>query len=268
MWDRDIPLSLPRCFDGSEQAWAQHRQTKEQLAFEDWLRNANALLLRRYGVDYRELPDDNYRAHFDAGEDPHAMVGAVSVQEIVAECGEDAATRILDALERQSWADDGIPAEGVLVRYCTEQPALIHEQGKALAMRRASPPRGLVFVGERRSPKAQALGVSLQDGRLAARTLHDALRAADVDPAAAVYVNLFHDDPADRRPCENTLQAIRSLAAAGAVIVALGRAVQAGLHAAGVPFVPLTHPAARGAIRAKPVYQQHVRDALAGALRA
>jgi hypothetical protein len=135
-------------------------------------------------------------------------------------------------------------------------------------MSRAAPPRGLVFVGERRSPKAQALGVSLQDGRLAARTLHDALRAADVDPAAAVYVNLFHDDPADRRPCENAVQAIRSLAAAGALIVALGRHVQAGLRAAGVPFVPLTHPAARGAIRARPVYQQHVRDALAGALQA
>lgn len=111
-------------------------------------------------------------------------------------------------------------------------------------------------------------GVSLIDGRLAAKTLHEALRACSVAPERSVFLNLFHDHTADRWPCENALQAIRSLAAAGAVIVALGRAVQAGLHAAGVPFVPLTHPAARGAIRAKPVYQQHVRDTLAGALHA
>ena len=135
-------------------------------------------------------------------------------------------------------------------------------------MARSSTMQQLVFVGERRSHRAARMGVSLQDGRLAARTLHDALRAAHVDPAAAVYFNLFHDDPADRRPCENAVQAIRSLAAAGALIVALGRHVQAGLRAAGVPFVPLTHPAARGAIRARSVYQQHLRDALAGALRA
>jgi hypothetical protein len=70
----------------------------------------------------------------EPGHEPR--VAAVSVQEILAECGEDAAKRILDDLERQSWADDGNPTEGVLVRYCTEQPELIREQ------RAAPPPRG------------------------------------------------------------------------------------------------------------------------------
>lgn len=120
----------------------------------------------------------------------------------------------------------------------------------------------LVFVGERRSRRAVELGAHWTDGRLCAKTLHDALQRAGVDPAHVVFLNLFHDEPADHLPCENALQAVRSLAGTGARIVALGRRVQAALTRAGVAHVGLVHPAARGAIRARAEYQAHVAAVL------
>ena len=51
----------------------------------------------------------------------------------------------------------------------------------------------LVFVGERRSRRARAMGVSWSDGRLAACTLHAALRACGIDPTTVTFVNLFQD---------------------------------------------------------------------------
>lgn len=128
--------------------------------------------------------------------------------------------------------------------------------------RRPAEETPLVFVGERRSRRAVELGAHWTNGRLCAKTLHDALRRAGVDPAHVVFLNLFHDEPADGLPCDNALQAVRSLAGTGARIVALGRRVQAALTRAGVAHVGLVHPAARGAIRARAAYQAHVAAAL------
>jgi hypothetical protein len=106
------------------------------------------------------------------------------------------------------------------------------------------------------------LGVHWTDGRLCARTLHDALRCAGIDPAHVVFLNLFHDEPGDRLPCANSLQTVRSLALTGATVVALGRRVQAALTRAGIAHLRLVHPAARGVIRARAAYRQHVADIL------
>ena len=61
-------------------------------------------------------------------------------------------------------------------------------------------PSRFVFVGERRSQRAIHLGAHWTDGWLCARTLHEALHGAKIDPASAVFVNLYHDEPADRAP--------------------------------------------------------------------
>ena len=53
--------------------------------------------------------------------------------------------------------------------------------------------RRYVFVGEKRSRRAIAMAVSWADGRLAGRTLHEALRAAALDPAEQLYLNAFVD---------------------------------------------------------------------------
>lgn len=118
-----------------------------------------------------------------------------------------------------------------------------------------------VFVGERRSSRAIALGVHWEDGRLAARTLHDALRALGLDPARQTYVNLFCEtDP--RAVDADILASIHRYDRAGVTIVAMGRPVQAVLTRAGVAHLRLIHPAARGSIRARSAYQAHVAAVL------
>ena len=117
--------------------------------------------------------------------------------------------------------------------------------------------RRYVFVGEKRSRRAIAMAVRWENGRLAARTLHDALRAAGLEPAEQRYLNAFLVgegwtlDPA-------ALATVRALADAGMPVVGMGRRVQAVLARAGVDHLPLVHPAARGAIRARAAYQAHV----------
>lgn len=124
-----------------------------------------------------------------------------------------------------------------------------------------SPTRRYVFVGDRRSRRAIALGVGWQDGRLAARTLHAALAAIGLDPREQTYLNIHRDG----EPCvvEPTAVArVRAWAEAGETIVGLGRAAQAALAQADVPHLRLIHPAARGTIRAHQAYQAHVAAVL------
>lgn len=115
-----------------------------------------------------------------------------------------------------------------------------------------------LFVGERRSPTAIARGWTWRDGRLAAKQLHDALRATGIDPDsdACAYVNLWTDGG------RAMFERLRKKSD-GRVIVALGSLVADALRAASVPHVALVHPAARGKIRKKARYAEHVRAALA-----
>jgi|GEM_PF-1843151 hypothetical protein len=118
-----------------------------------------------------------------------------------------------------------------------------------------------LFVGERRSKRAISMGVSWTDGRLAAKTLFAALRAAGVDPACCRFTNLY----LDTTPWEvndHALWMIADDAAAGDTIVALGERVRRALERAGVPFLPMVHPAARRSIRQTDRYQAHVASAL------
>jgi len=117
-----------------------------------------------------------------------------------------------------------------------------------------------VFVGERRSLKAQAMGVRWEDGRLAARTLHDALSAAGYEPLEQFYVNLFRDEALVID--ETALQMLRGLAARGLALVGMGKLVQAALTRFGLPYISMVHPAARGRIRRREVYQAHVAASL------
>jgi hypothetical protein len=118
-----------------------------------------------------------------------------------------------------------------------------------------------VFVGERRSRRAIRLGVRWEDGRLAGRTLHAALRAAGLDPEVQIYRNVYRDD-APRAIDPAVLAELQALAAAGRLVVGMGRPAQAVLDRAGIPHLRLIHPAARGAIRAGAAYRAHVAAVL------
>lgn len=122
-------------------------------------------------------------------------------------------------------------------------------------------PARFVFVGERRSSRAVALGVRWEDGRLCARTLHTALRAAGLDPERQTYLNVFCDDEPSVIDLA-ILARLRVMVDAGAVLIGMGCRVQVALRRAGLPHRPLIHPAARGAIRARASYQAPVAAVL------
>ena len=122
-----------------------------------------------------------------------------------------------------------------------------------------------VFVGERRSQRAMALNVTWLDGKLAAKTLHEALRAAGVSPESCIFVNLYFDGD-DWVVNGEVLITVRAAQKAGHVVIAMGRRVQRELTRASVPFLALVHPAARGSIRRRESYQAHVRDVLGTAV--
>lgn len=111
----------------------------------------------------------------------------------------------------------------------------------------------LLFVGERRSPAAVRMGVRWQDGRLAAKQLFDALRAAGFDPERCEFVNWW-----ERGSHQRVGEHIRR----GGLVVAMGRKVQRALKKTGVAHLGIVHPAARGAIRKKERYSEHIRDVL------
>ena len=111
----------------------------------------------------------------------------------------------------------------------------------------------ILFVGERRSPTAIRMRVRWEDGRLAAKQLFDAFDAIDFNKDRAVFVNLFEPKG------ERLVRFARSL---DVPVVAMGRKVQDKLAKLGLHFTPMVHPAARGAIRRKDLYTDHVRQVI------
>lgn len=120
-----------------------------------------------------------------------------------------------------------------------------------------------VFLGEKRSDRAIQMGVTWEDGRLAAKTLHEALLATGIDPADQRFLNVFCDGET-LVPNAVSLAEARRLASAGVQLVALGRLVERELRRAGLPHRAMVHPAARGAIRKRERYQAHVAAVLGG----
>lgn len=114
-----------------------------------------------------------------------------------------------------------------------------------------------LFVGECPSETAKRRGWSWADGRLAAKQLFDALVAIGIEPKRQDFVNLF-SGPA----CRVRGAALRKLRSTRRVVVALGSKVQSALRRKGIAFRPMIHPAARGKIRLKQRYADHVRSVL------
>jgi hypothetical protein len=124
-----------------------------------------------------------------------------------------------------------------------------------------------VFVGERPSPKAAAIGATWQNGRMAARTLHAALVEIGEAPDTHTFLNLWRTPglgPTRERIAPGVVGTLRREAAAGACVVALGKLVERELVRRGIPHRPMVHPAARGAIRKRERYVAHVRAVLRG----
>ena len=119
----------------------------------------------------------------------------------------------------------------------------------------------VVFVGDRRSPTAMRLGVTWYAGRLAAKTLFDALKTLGLSSEEYDVVNAYHDSG---RLDVATLRKVKEAQARGWLIIGMGQQAQKALTAFGIPHRPMVHPAARGGIRRREVYQAHVATVLQG----
>jgi hypothetical protein len=125
-----------------------------------------------------------------------------------------------------------------------------------------------VFVGEAPSKLARRIGANWRTGQLAAKVLHDALRAMRIDPAQQKYINLWADRLGRPRltrdyPYEYIWRAYGD----GYTIVAMGQKVHKALGneetiLQTIPHLTIVHPAARGKIRLRANYQAHVKEVL------
>ena len=113
----------------------------------------------------------------------------------------------------------------------------------------------LLIVGERRSNLAIKRGVRWEDEALAAVPLFQALRAAGIDPTKCRFINWFEDGEAVVRKHTGR-------------IVALGQKVQKAMTKAGISYIALVHPAARGKIRLRANYVAHVVSVMAAHMQA
>lgn len=122
-----------------------------------------------------------------------------------------------------------------------------------------------VFVGERQSPKAARGGHTWTNGKAAAHTLHAALRECGVDPEACHFLNLWRKPglgPTREPIAPGVLRQLKEATASGACVLAMGRLVQRELERRSIPHRPMVHPAARGRIRKRERYVEHVREVL------
>lgn len=122
-----------------------------------------------------------------------------------------------------------------------------------------------LFVGERPSLKAAEIGATWQNGRLAAKQLHDALWALNINPAEQLYCNLWTTPgvgPTAEPVSVDALAYIVAQHAQGRIVVGMGELVCYELRRYSIPHLQLIHPAARGSIRKKERYAAHVGSVL------
>lgn len=110
--------------------------------------------------------------------------------------------------------------------------------------------KNYLFVGEERSELAIIMGVTWEDGRLAAKTLFDALRFCGLQPRQQKFCNLFE---------MGGREIVREY---NGTIVAMGNKVSKELTKEGIKHLKIVHPAARGKIRKKEKYLEHVKSVL------
>ena len=113
----------------------------------------------------------------------------------------------------------------------------------------------ILFVGENRSPRAIQMGVTWKDRRLAAKQLFDAFDTLEIDHSEFEFTNI--------KETEDFLDHLVIATKEKTPIIGMGRVVQKLLNDLAVEHIPMIHPAARGSIRKKERYAEHVNETLA-----
>jgi len=108
----------------------------------------------------------------------------------------------------------------------------------------------MLFVGEKRSNLAIKMGVTWEDGRLAAKQLFDALDYCGINPKEQEFCNWFE------RGGKSKVRNYKG------VVVGMGNKVSKALTKDGIKHLFIYHPATRGIIRTKMLYCKHVKNGL------
>lgn len=116
-----------------------------------------------------------------------------------------------------------------------------------------------LFVGEKRSMTAIDNDWCWSDERLCAIQLFAALRALDIEPEAQEFLNLWDDEGGIDLI---TIVYAQQAAEMGKTVVAMGERVHKRLLSDNVAHKHIIHPAARGKIRSRQNYINHVREVL------
>jgi hypothetical protein len=112
----------------------------------------------------------------------------------------------------------------------------------------------ILFVGERRSPRAIQMGVTWKDRRLAGKQLFDAFDTLGVDSSKFEFTNVFET--------EDFFDHLEIATEKNIPIIGMGQKVQRVLRNMDIEHIPMVHPAARGSIRKKERYAEHVNGVL------
>lgn len=119
-----------------------------------------------------------------------------------------------------------------------------------------------LFIGEARSERAVKMNVRWEDGRLAAKQLFDALDHCGIDKSKCKFINLFEPLRQQGILHDSHLFWITALGVNGFKPVAMGNKVSAALNKMGVNHIKIVHPAAKGTIRKKENYFNHIKTKL------
>jgi len=117
----------------------------------------------------------------------------------------------------------------------------------------------ILFVGEKRSPKARKMGVTWKDGRLSGKHLLTAIERANLDIANCDFMNVYREILDRDVVNKNALAIINNF---DGVVVAMGRKVERVLKNASIEHEFIYHPATRGEVRNIDKYCEHFRNNL------
>lgn len=117
----------------------------------------------------------------------------------------------------------------------------------------------ILFVGEKRSPKARKMNVTWKDGRLAAKHLFAAIERTNLDIDNCDFMNVFREILAEDVVNKNAVAIIQNFQG---TVVAMGRKVEKVLKNEGIDHEFIYHPATRGSIRNIDKYCEHFKENL------
>ena len=117
----------------------------------------------------------------------------------------------------------------------------------------------ILFVGEKRSPKARQMGVTWKDGRLSGKHLLTAIERANLEVSNCHFMNVFREILAEDVVNKNAVAIINNF---DGIVVAMGRKVEKVLKNNGIEHEFIYHPATRGELRNIYKYFEHFRNNL------